>query len=142
MGLNSKNLKNADLCKFLSRIDNDLKTGAIMDNALIHIETYHYDVNLVDLEERDVKEASSFNYGIPIEKLVEDVIKDNREYIAAILADDDGGEDLIISKEYKHNIGYGYFRENRSELEYVKAASVVLTQDKGTVRVKTAYPVK
>lgn len=140
MGLNSKNVKNADLTTYLSNIDNDLATGKIMDKALIHIEEFHHDINIIELEERastEVKNASSFYYEIPITELIEDVIKYEKEFIAQILADDLDNDDFIISKEYKQEIGYGYFQ---GEFHQCNIASVVMTQDGNKVRVKTAYP--
>lgn len=141
MGLNSKNVKNADLTTYLSNIDNDLATGKIMDKALIHIEEYHYDVNIIELEERASTEvsgkcASSFYYEIPMVELIEDVIKYEKEFIAQMLASEDD-DDFIISKEYKQEIGYGYFQ---GEFYSCNIASVVMTQDGNKVRVKTAYP--
>ena len=125
--------------KILAHVDNDIRTGAIYENALLHIEELHVDADIRDLEDR-LKEglhaASSFYPEMPIEKLLEDVLKYEREFIA-LMIDSDDNEAFAISKEYSCNIGYGYFD---GEFRQTNVCTVILMQVGKKVVVKTAYP--
>lgn len=125
--------------KILAHVDNDIRTGAMYENALLHIEELHVDADIRDLEDR-LKEglhaASSFYAEMPIESLLEDVLKYEREFISLML-DSDDNEAFAVSKEYPHNIGYGYFD---GEFRQTNVCTVILMQIGKKVVVKTAYP--